>query len=63
MPKNVKAIETVEEYEDAKKRISKLDTSLPGSPEEDEQRALITAVRKWQHDHGEMPKMIKPPAG
>lgn len=31
MPRNVKAIETVEEFEDAKKRIVKLDTSMPGS--------------------------------
>ena len=63
MPKNVKAIETVEEFEDAKKRIIKLDTAMPGSPEAEEQRALISAVAKWKHDHGRMPKTIKPQAG
>ncbi|HEV2554935.1 MAG TPA: hypothetical protein VGV17_14355 [Bosea sp. (in: a-proteobacteria)] len=63
MPTNVKAIETVEEFEDAKKRIAKLDTSMPGSPEEEEQKSLIRAVEKWQHDHGRMPKTIKPQAG
>jgi hypothetical protein len=39
MPKNVKAIETVEEFEDARKRIIKLDVAMPGSPEAEEQRA------------------------
>lgn len=63
MPTNVKAIETVEEYEDATRRISKLDAAMPGSPEEEEQKALITAADKWRHDHGKMPKAIKPSTG
>lgn len=60
MPKNVKAIETVEEYEDAKKRIVVLDTAMPGSPGEEELKALIAAVEKWKRDHGSMPKAIRP---
>ncbi len=60
MPKNAKPIENVEEFEDAKKRIIKLDTAMPGSPQAEEQRALISAVAKWKHDHGAMPNAIKP---
>jgi hypothetical protein len=60
MPKNVKAIETVKEFEDARKRIIKLDVAMPGSPEAEEQRALISAIEKWKHDHGAMPTAIKP---
>ena len=63
MPKNVKPIETVEDYEDAKTRIVALDTSMPGSPEEDELKSLVAAVEKWKRDHAEMPKAIKPNVG
>jgi hypothetical protein len=60
MPKNMKPIETIEEFEDAKKRIIKLDPAMPGSPEVEEQKALISAVEKWKHDHGAMPEAIMP---
>jgi hypothetical protein len=52
MPKNVKAIETIEEYQDALASIARLDASMPNSPEEDESRRLLQAVEKWEHDHG-----------
>jgi hypothetical protein len=52
MPKNVKAIETIEEYQDALVSIARLDASMPNSPEEAELLRLLQAVEKWEHDHG-----------
>lgn len=60
MPNNVKPIETIEEYQDAKDRIAELDAAMPGSPDEEEQMVLLQAIRKWEHDHGSMPNTIKP---
>jgi hypothetical protein len=60
MPKNTKPIETIEEFEDALGRIKALDTGMPGSPDEDELKALRIAVEKWKRDHAEMPEAIKP---
>ena len=51
MPTTMKPIETIEEYEDAKKRLP----TLSG----DEKQALSAAVEKWEMDHAEMPKAIK----
>lgn len=52
MPHIAKPIETIEEYQDVEKRVTKLRGSEPGSPEKDELDALIAALEKWNHDHG-----------
>jgi hypothetical protein len=52
MPETIKPIETIEEYEDAKKRL----TAAQGGDRE----ALVAAVKKWEADHGAMPKAIRP---
>lgn len=44
-------ITTVEEYEDATKRIAELAGCLEGTPEEAELQALVAAVEKWDFDH------------
>ena len=52
MPTTIKPIETIEEYEDAKKRLS--------TASGDERQAISAAVEKWEIDHAQMPKAIKP---
>lgn len=46
-----KTITTVEEYEDATKRIAELAGCLEDSPEEAELKYLVGAVEKWDFDH------------
>lgn len=52
MTTTIKPIETIEECEDARKRIE----TATG----DERQALLAAVKKWEMDHGKMPKAIRP---
>jgi hypothetical protein len=49
MPMTV--ITTVEEYEDATRRIAELSGCIEGSSEESELEALVAAVEKWDFDH------------
>jgi predicted nucleic acid-binding Zn-ribbon protein len=48
MAKNIKPIETSSEFEEAKERLKALEMSMPGSPDEDEMKALGMAVEKWK---------------
>ncbi len=59
MAKSIKRIETVEEFEDAKKRVAELSATRGGSSEAAELNALIEAIEKWQLDHGDIPQTIK----
>jgi len=49
MPMTV--ITTVEEYEDATRRIAELAGCIEDSSEETEMKALVAAVEKWDFDH------------
>ncbi len=44
-------IETVEDYECAKRRIEGLRDSTRGDDEEHELQALVEAVQRWDADH------------
>jgi hypothetical protein len=44
-------ISTVEEYEDATKRIAELAGCVEDSPEEADLKELVAAVEKWDFDH------------
>ncbi|RDJ19949.1 hypothetical protein DWF00_20245 [Bosea caraganae] len=48
-------IETVEDYELAKRRIAALDDATRGEDEEQEHAALVKAVRSWDEKHDRRP--------